>query len=521
MATLQLKRGAAARWRELNIVLAAGEPGFVTDENRLKIGDGVTPWNDLPYICESGVINASTHNDFPATGREDVIYKAESEKLLYQWNATNLKYEVLGKTEGSGDLAEIEGLKTRMSILETIVGRPAVGDNAAAGIVKLVADNAAAIAVEATAREEADKVNADAINTIESLIGAVAEGKTVVEMIADAAYDDTTLVGRVQAIEDDHLNAADKTELQDQITANANAIKLLMNGTSADDVDSINDLIQYVKDHGAEVIGMKDDIAANTVAIGTIEGQFAVLEGKVHEHENKALLDTYTQTNEDLADAVLKKHEHVNATILDGITTEKVAVWDEAEKNVIASVDETQFAIDDARHLTLLDVAIGKVAGLQGALDDKANKGTTLVGYGITDAYTKTETERRIQEVLSGLSDTSESAASVAQALETYKTSNDARVDTIEGKLARIADGAQANVIEAIKINGVAQEIADKTVNIPMATNTLLGVVVGSTAENKVSIAVDGTMNVNSLNVNKLVQTDGEYLVLNGGSSVF
>lgn len=101
MATLQLKRGTVARWAELNLVLAAGEPGFVTDENRLKIGDGVTAWNDLPYIGESNVVNAKTHYDFPSIGKDNTIYKAEEEKLIYQWNTTALKYEVLSAMEGS------------------------------------------------------------------------------------------------------------------------------------------------------------------------------------------------------------------------------------------------------------------------------------------------------------------------------------------------------------------------------------------------------------------------------------
>ena len=37
------------------------------------------------------------------------------------------------------------------------------------------------------------------------------------------------------------------------------------------------------------------------------------VEGKAHEHSNKDLLDTYTQTEADLADAVVKKHAHDNA----------------------------------------------------------------------------------------------------------------------------------------------------------------------------------------------------------------
>ena len=47
-----------------------------------------------------------------------------------------------------------------------------------------------------------------------------------------------------------------------------------------------------------------------------------------HTHSNKALLDSYTQTEADLANAVAKVHEHGNKTVLDGITSDKVASWD-------------------------------------------------------------------------------------------------------------------------------------------------------------------------------------------------
>ena len=47
---LQLKRGTAERWATVNPILAIGEPGFVYDSNKLKIGDGVSSWNELPYI---------------------------------------------------------------------------------------------------------------------------------------------------------------------------------------------------------------------------------------------------------------------------------------------------------------------------------------------------------------------------------------------------------------------------------------------------------------------------------------
>lgn len=118
MATIQFKRGTAAKWVELNPVLEAGQPGFVTDENRLKIGDGTTRWNDLPYIGEASVVNAQTHYDFPSVGRDNVIYKAESEKCIYQWNVTALKYELIGSTEISGDLSNIEIIHGGNAVME-------------------------------------------------------------------------------------------------------------------------------------------------------------------------------------------------------------------------------------------------------------------------------------------------------------------------------------------------------------------------------------------------------------------
>jgi hypothetical protein len=68
-------------------------------------------------------------------------------------------------------------------------------------------------------------------------------------------------------------------------------------------------------------------------------------------------------------------------------------------------------------------------------------------------------------------------------------------------------------VIQGIKLNNTLVNAVDGVaeLNIP--------IVVTSEEENKVSIAEDGTMEVNSLNVNKLVQAEGEVLVLNGGAA--
>ena len=102
MATIQFKRATEERWKEVNPVLALGEPGFVKDKNRFKIGDGETAWIDLPYIGEDNVVNKATHFDFPSVGKENTIYKAETEKMIYQWNSSTLKYEALNSAEAGG-----------------------------------------------------------------------------------------------------------------------------------------------------------------------------------------------------------------------------------------------------------------------------------------------------------------------------------------------------------------------------------------------------------------------------------
>lgn len=55
---IQWRRDTAANWTSVNPILADGMPGLEKVTCRLKIGDGVTPWNSLPYKFESSVVEA-------------------------------------------------------------------------------------------------------------------------------------------------------------------------------------------------------------------------------------------------------------------------------------------------------------------------------------------------------------------------------------------------------------------------------------------------------------------------------
>ena len=88
-----------------------------------------------------------------------------------------------------------------------------------------------------------------------------------------------------------------------------------------------------------------------------------------------------------------------------------------------------------------------------------------------------------------------------------------------EAKLDGIAEGAQVNVIEAIKLAGQTENLAiiDKVVELPFATGEVAGIVKTSA---EVGLDANNALEVKSLNVNKLVQTE-DVLLNCGGAAAF
>lgn len=103
---------------------------------------------------------------------------------------------------------------------------------------------------------------------------------------------------------------------------------------------STNDLTNELlaKINGMGTVATLNEIAESNLSADLKAKVNAAAEGN-HSHANKALLDTYTQTEENLADAVAKKHAHTNLTVLEGITSAKVAAWDAAEGNAKTYAD--------------------------------------------------------------------------------------------------------------------------------------------------------------------------------------
>lgn len=152
------------------------------------------------------------------------------------------------------------------------------------------------------------------------------------------------LDARITAIEDDYLKAADKTELQGNIDTVSAAVERLTNGVSAEEIDGVNDLIQYVKDHGTEVTGMQDDIAENASAIEGVAGRMTTAEGKITAVEGAVA----TKAEQSALNEAVEALEGVDA----GLDTRLKAVeakFGDGEGNVEAQIAAAkQEAIDAA-----------------------------------------------------------------------------------------------------------------------------------------------------------------------------
>ena len=123
-------------------------------------------------------------------------------------------------------------------------------------------------------------------------------------------------------------------------------IKLVLaNATNDTLYIDVGGLIEYVTSGSAAgdmvVIAIDEQTHKVTASItdgaitkAKLETEVQTALNKAHEHANKALLDTYDQTNANIKDAVSKKHSHANAAELDKIATGDKAKWDATSTKV-------------------------------------------------------------------------------------------------------------------------------------------------------------------------------------------
>lgn len=492
---LQLKYDSISNWTKNNPVLMAGEvavtsvPAAEGDVKQapsvlMKVGDGVTAYNDLKFVSglAANVHNWALAENKPAytaaeiSGLDAYIGdKVENTNTTYQLvKVDDYNYKLQYKEIGAESWTDVAGgaivipkyddtqVKADIEALQTKVGDKTVATQISEAIAALnlattyEAKGAAAAAKTEIIGTDEDttasitikgvKKYADSLNTamdtrVDALEAAVGEGGSVEAQI-------TTAIGKLdkadEAVAGKYVSAVSETDgvitvtrenlpdytdtyaakthnhtiaevtgLQDAIDAKADETDVTAldgkvttligtdTGKSVRTIASEELAAQMVPEDAKESLDTIQEIAAwiqsHPDDASAMNAKITALESKAHEHTNKDLLDTYTQTEANLADAVAKKHEHTNATVLDGITAEKVTNWD-AAKTGVDTLNTKVGTVEEGKTLVQM------IADAQDAAsyDDTAIKASIKTNADDIDALETRATALETNAVLTG-----------------------------------------------------------------------------------------------------------------------
>lgn len=458
-----------------NAATQAGTGIKVTvDSNGLVTGLAALTKEDIPTIEKDQVNGLVT----ALSGKQDNLvfetnYDASTNKAATMSDIGDAKNTLVGTAEDKSTVDTIKGAKKYADEKATsaLTDAKAYADGLVTGD--------AGVSARVTALE--GKVDVDKVST------AISTAKT--EAINDASSKDaaikSAILGQTDGVD---YSGTVKGAYEAAATADGKAV------AAQNAVDALSGKVGTIAD-GKTAAGL---ISENATAISGINTKIGtVTEGK---------------------------------TIVEMIADAKTAAtYDDAE--VKASIQSNKSAIDTLNGDSNVDGSVDKK--VTDAINDFATKvsadGTIntfkeLIDYAASHTSEYSELSGEVQKNTTAIATLNGAGAgSVAKTVEDAVEPVIARISTLEGKVTdgKIAqwDAAQANVIESIKLNGTAIDIAaDKSVNIaiPAATSEALGLAQadGSTIE-----ATDGVLSVKAVGISKVFVEDGVELVMNGGNA--
>jgi hypothetical protein len=325
---------------------------------------------------------------------------------------------------------------------------------------------------------------AQLVKTEDGKVSWVKPDTTTVEGLSTAIKSLQTVVGDdksglVKQVADN--KAAIDTLNGDKTVSGSVAYQIAQIVAGADEsFDTLKEIADWITTHKTDAATMNSQISTNKddiASLKTLVGSTAVA----------------TQISNAI-DAALKDGEtdkYALAADLTSLSDEVAAIKTKLGETSVADQIEAALKVDGAEKYALASHTheIANVTGLQDILNGKAAANDV----------------EALQSAVSGLE------------AKAHEHSNKTILDTINEEKVAAWDAGQANVIEIIKANGTALEIgADKSVNIPAATASALGLV---KVDDSTIEAADGVISVKAVGISKVYVEDGTELVLNGGNA--
>ena len=558
---IQLKYDTYANWTDANPVLKAGEMALATIQTNnaevqsaptvlIKVGDGTHNYNDLPWASAKAAdvyawAKTATKPTYAATeitGLEDFIageiQDTNTTYRLVQGSATNkIKLQKHELTDGAEvwtdvgteltitDVAltgRVTQAETDIDALETLVGDTPVATQISTAVSTAKSELIGASSDETSAntiygaKNYADSLNTAMDTRVDALEAAVGTGGSV----------DSKIQTAIQAL--DKADTAVSGQFVTQVSQADGIITVTRKALAASDIPAL--AISKITDLQTELDSKQDNLVFNSAydastnkaaTMADVTGAVAGLSGAMHfEGVLKALPDD--NAGYESGDVILVGNKEY---VFDGTT------WHELGDESIYAVKGSIVNADIAENAAIDQ---SKIAGLTAALAAKANTADlgTMASETATD-YVKKAEAPGYNDILTK---TTAASTYATQAVVNNKVDKEAGkglstndyTTTEKNKLAGIAAGAQVNVIESVKVNGVALPVSEKAVDVTVPTGALA-------SKNKVSKTdldtaltseLDGKANSDDLaviattgNVNDLIQTPGDVLVFNCGSA--
>ena len=428
MATkLQIRNDSSENWLEVNPILDMAEIGYETTTNKIKVGDGMTAWKDLPYLKGESYNDTAIKQEISSI-KTTLEEKADKESVYTKEEIEELKYIDEEELASKNYMERNEALD-KFNTKEEI---------------QLMLEQY----VPTTRTINLKPLNANIVLTAED-VNALPSSTSIPTKVSDLENDSGFLSSvPAEYVTETELKAkgyATTSDVNDMLNAKADKDSLATVATSG----SYNDLedkpvipSEYVLPiaSSSQLGGIKvgsglaisgDGTLSSTTSGGTTD--YTALSNKpqinsVELSGNKSLDDLGIQAKGEYAlkselankadtSAIPTKVSQLqnDSNFLTSVPAEYVT---ETELNEKGFITESELNETYATKTELADKADVT------ALDGKADKETTLAGYGITDAYTKTEADGKYATSAQGAKADTAVQPSALEAYVTTETAN-------------------------------------------------------------------------------------------------